>query len=143
MPTRSPPQYKRLQALREALGLETPHGETSPTRCMQQPVHIGAQDHAAVAEQQEFKEHDDVNQGAVDRSGESHNVMADDSEEDCGPGQAFPLLNEYSYLNGWKSSMKEQKQWSEDIEGTVDQIHRSLYGSGTKSGVTRGKGTRS
>lgn len=40
-------------------------------------------------------------------------------------------------------SVKDQMQWSEDLEATVDEIHRSLFGCGTRSGTKRDKPTRS
>ncbi|RDH26860.1 hypothetical protein BDQ94DRAFT_154866 [Aspergillus welwitschiae] len=38
---------------------------------------------------------------------------------------------------------REQKQWNQDFKETVYQNHRSLFGSGTKKGTTRGKATSS
>ncbi|RDH26514.1 hypothetical protein BDQ94DRAFT_177499 [Aspergillus welwitschiae] len=144
-----PPQYKRLQALRTVLGLETSHVETSRIY------------YAVGTEKHDNAQRDDGDPAAIDHSGTSPSLMADGSEGDYGQGQVFPLLDEYNYLNGWskcnvavlstrltqisalESSMREQKQWNRDIEETVDQIHRSLFGSGTKSGTTRGKATNS
>ncbi|KAI2859416.1 hypothetical protein CBS76997_11371 [Aspergillus niger] len=156
-----PPQYKRLQALRTVLGLETSHAETSGIECVQDPVRIGAISYAVGADEHEIAQRDDGDPAAVDQSSASSSRMADGSEGVYGQGQVFPLLNEYNYLNGWskcnvavlstrltqisalESSMREQKQWNRDIEETVDHIHRSLFGNGTKRGTTRGKATRS
>ncbi|GLA10074.1 hypothetical protein AnigIFM60653_001459 [Aspergillus niger] len=156
-----PPQYKRLQALRMVLGLETSHAETSRIQCVQDPVRIGAGSYAVGQEDPEIAQRDDDDPAAVNQSSASPSRTADGSEGVYGQGQVFPLLNEYNYLNGWskcnvavlstrltqisalESSMREQKQWNQDIEETVDQIHRSLFGSGTKRGTTRGKATKS
>ncbi|KAI3053178.1 hypothetical protein CBS147353_11523 [Aspergillus niger] len=127
----SPPQYKRLQALRTTLGLQASH-----------PVQIGAYSHAAVAKEHEIAEHKHLNSGVVDQSSGSANLLADDSEGSA-QGQAFALLNEYSYLNGWNSSMREQKQWNRDIEETVDKLQKSSFGSGATNVTTRGKDTSS
>ncbi|KAI2886271.1 hypothetical protein CBS63078_10990 [Aspergillus niger] len=127
----SPPQYKRLQALRTTLGLQASH-----------PVQIGAYSHAAVAKEHGIAEHKHLNSGVVDQSSGSANLLADDSEGSA-QGQAFALLNEYSYLNGWKSSMREQKQWNRDIEETVDKLQKSSFGSGATNVTTRGKDTSS
>ncbi|KAL7649095.1 hypothetical protein ACMYSQ_012440 [Aspergillus niger] len=139
-----PPQYKRLQALRTVLGLETSHAETPGIQCVQDPVRIGAGSYAVGAEEHEIAQRDDGDPAAVDQSSASPSRMADGSEGAYGQGQVFPLLNELSErVNALESSMREQKQWNQDIEGTVDQIHRSLFGNGTKRGTTRGKATRS
>ncbi|KAI2949880.1 hypothetical protein CBS147323_10833 [Aspergillus niger] len=139
-----PPQYKRLQALRTVLGLETSHAETSGIQCVQDPVQIGAVSYAVGAEEHEIARRDDGDPAAVDQSSASSSRMADGSEGDYGQGQVFPLLNELSErVDALESSMREQKQWNQDIEETVDQIHWSLFGSGTKSGTTRGKATNS
>ncbi|OJZ79763.1 hypothetical protein ASPFODRAFT_54708 [Aspergillus luchuensis CBS 106.47] len=138
-----PPQYKRLQALRTVLGLETSHVETSRIQCAQNPVRIGAGSYAVGTEKHDNAQRDDGDSAAIDHSGTSPSLMADGSEGDYGQGQVFPLLNELSErVDALESSMREQKQWNQDIEETVDQIHRSLFGSGTKSGTTRGKATK-
>ncbi|GAA93078.1 hypothetical protein CBS147353_11801 [Aspergillus niger] len=156
-----PPQYKRLQALRTVLGLETSHAETSGIQCVQDPVRIGAASYAVGADEHEIAQRDDGDPAAVNQSSASPSWMADGSEGVYGQGQVFPLLNEYNYLNGWskcnvavlstrltqisalESSMREQKQWNQNIKETVDQIHRSLSDSVTKRGTTRGKATKS
>ena len=81
----SPPRYKRLQALRTTLGLQASH-----------PVQIGAYSHAAVAKEHGIAEHKHLNSGVVDQSSGSANLLADDSEGSA-QGQAFALLNEYSF----------------------------------------------
>ncbi|KAL7649084.1 hypothetical protein ACMYSQ_012528 [Aspergillus niger] len=130
-----PPQYKRLQALRTVLGLET-----SRIQCVQDPVRIGAGSYAVGQEDHEIAQRDDDDPAAVNQSSTSPSLMADDSEGDYGQGQVFPLLNELSErVDALESSMREQKQWNQDFEETVHQIHRSLFGSGTKKGTTRGK----
>ncbi|GLA67140.1 hypothetical protein AtubIFM54640_010117 [Aspergillus tubingensis] len=133
-----PPQYKRLQALRTVLGLETSHAETSGIQCVQDPVQIGAVSYAVGADEHEIAQRDDGDPAAVDQSSASSSRMADGSEGVYGQGQVFPLLND-----ALESSMREQKQWNQDIEETVDQIHRSLFDSGTKRGTTHGKATKS
>ncbi|OJZ80097.1 hypothetical protein ASPFODRAFT_148238 [Aspergillus luchuensis CBS 106.47] len=156
-----PPQYKRLQALRTVLGLETSHAETSRIQCAQNPVRIGAGSYAVGSEDHEIAQRDDDDPAAVNQSSASPSRTADDSEGPYGQGQVLPLLNEYNYLNGWskcnvavlstkltqisalEASLREQKQWNQDFEETVHQIHRSLFGSGTKKGTTRGKATSS
>ncbi|GKZ98577.1 hypothetical protein AnigIFM59636_003744 [Aspergillus niger] len=139
-----PPQYKRLQALRTVLGLETSHAETPGIQCAQNPVRIGAGSYPVGTEKHDNAQRDDGDLAAIDHSGTSPSLMADGSEGDYGQGQVFPLLNELSErVDALESSMREQKQWNQDIEETVDQIHRSLFGSGTKSGTTRGKATNS
>ncbi|GLA78867.1 hypothetical protein CBS63078_11156 [Aspergillus niger] len=139
-----PPQYKRLQALRTVLGLETSHAETSRIQCAQNPVRIGAGSYAVGTEKQDNAQRDDGDPAAIDHSGTSPSLMADGSEGDYGQGQVFPLLNELSErVDALESSMREQKQWNQDFEETVHQIHRSLFGSGTKKGTTRGKATSS
>ncbi|GLA79066.1 hypothetical protein AtubIFM55763_001733 [Aspergillus tubingensis] len=130
-----PPQYKRLQALRTVLGLEM-----SRIQCVQDPVRIGAGSYAVGQEDHEIAQRDDDDPAAVNQSSTSPSLMADDSEGDYGQGQVFPLLNELSErVDALESSMREQKQWNQDFEETVHQIHRSLFGSGTKKGTTRGK----
>ncbi|OJZ79911.1 hypothetical protein ASPFODRAFT_54327 [Aspergillus luchuensis CBS 106.47] len=139
-----PPQYKRLQALRTVLGLETSHVETSRIQCAQKPVRIGAGSYAVGTEKHDNAQRDDGDPAAIDHSGTSPSLMAVGSEGDYGQGQVFPLLNELSErVDALESSMREQKQWNQDIEETVDQIHRSLFGRGTKRGTTRGKATKS
>ncbi|PYH67030.1 uncharacterized protein BO88DRAFT_344871 [Aspergillus vadensis CBS 113365] len=156
-----PPQYKRLQALRTVLGLETSHAETSRIQYAQNPVRIGAGSYPVGTEKHDNAQRDDGDLGALDHSGTSPSLIADGSEGDYGQGQVFPLLNKYNYLNGWskcnvavlltrltqisalESSMREQKQWNQDIKKTVNQIHRSLFSSGTKRGTTRSKATNS
>ncbi|GKZ94878.1 hypothetical protein AnigIFM59636_008609 [Aspergillus niger] len=138
-----PPQYKRLQALRTVLGLETSHAEASGIQCVQDPVRIGAVSYAAGVEEHEIAQRDDGDPAAVDQSSASSSRMADGSEGVYGQGQVFPLLNELTQISALESSMRGQKQWNQDIEETVDQIHRSLFGSGTKRGTTRGKATNS
>ncbi|OJZ81123.1 hypothetical protein ASPFODRAFT_52136 [Aspergillus luchuensis CBS 106.47] len=133
-----PPQYKRLQALRMVLGLETSHAETSRIQCVQDPVRIGAGSYAVGQEDPEIAQRDDDDPAAVNQSSASPSRTADGSEGVYGQGQVFPLLND-----ALESSMREQKQWNQDIEETVDQIHRSLFGRGTKRGTTRGKATKS
>ncbi|KAI3051396.1 hypothetical protein CBS147353_11607 [Aspergillus niger] len=135
-----PPQYKRLQALRTVLGLETSHAETSRIQCVQDPVRIGAGSSAVGQEDHEIAQRDDDDPAAVNQSSASPSRMADGSEGDYGQGQVFPFLNELSErVDALESSMREQKQWNQDFEETVHQIHRSLFGSGTKKGTTRGK----
>ncbi|GLA79011.1 hypothetical protein CBS63078_10965 [Aspergillus niger] len=139
-----PPQYKRLQALRTVLGLETSHAETSRIQCVQDPVRIGAGSSAVGQEDHEIAQRDDDDPAAVNQSSASPSRMADGSEGDYGQGQVFPFLNELSErVDALESSMREQKQWNQDFEETVHQIHRSLFGSGTKKGTTRGKATSS
>ncbi|KAL7649264.1 hypothetical protein ACMYSQ_012375 [Aspergillus niger] len=41
------------------------------------------------------------------------------------------------------SLVRDGKQWNQDFKETVYQIHRSLFGNGTKKGTTRGKATSS
>ncbi|SPB50896.1 unnamed protein product [Aspergillus niger] len=120
-----PPQYKRLQALRTVLGLETSHAETSGIQCVQDPVQIGAVSYAVGAEEHEIARRDDDYLNGWSK---------------CNVAVLSTGLTQISAL---ESSMREQKQWNQDIEETVDQIHRSLFGSGTKSGTTRGKATNS
>ena len=89
-----PPQYKRLQALRTVLGLET-----SRIQCVQDPVRIGAGSYAVGQEDHEIAQRDDDDPAAVNQPSTSPSLMADDSEGDYGQGQVFPLLNEYSFTN--------------------------------------------
>ncbi|GLA78989.1 hypothetical protein AtubIFM55763_001400 [Aspergillus tubingensis] len=124
-PERTVQGYKRLQALRTVLGLETSHAETSRIQCVQDPVRIGAGSYAVGSKDHEIAQRDDDDPAAVNQSSASPSRTADD------------------YLNGWKASLREQKQWNQDFEETVHQIHQSLFGSGTKKGTTRGKATSS
>ncbi|GKZ75255.1 hypothetical protein AnigIFM50267_003546 [Aspergillus niger] len=140
-----PPQYKRLQALRMVLGLETSHAETSRIQCVQDPVRIGAGSYAVGQEDPEIAQRDDDDPAAVNQSSASPSRMADGSEGAYGQGQCnvAVLSTRLTQISALESSMREQKQWNQDIEETVDQIHRSLFGSGTKRGTTRGKATKS
>ncbi|OJZ80495.1 hypothetical protein ASPFODRAFT_53359 [Aspergillus luchuensis CBS 106.47] len=138
-----PPQYKRLQALRTVLGLEPSHAETSRIRCAQDSVRIGVGSYAVETEKHDNAQRDNGDPAAIDHSGTSPSLMADSSEGVYGQGQVLPLLNELSErVDALESSMREQKQWNQDIEETVDQTHRSLFGSGTKRGTTRGKASK-
>ncbi|BCS00031.1 uncharacterized protein AKAW2_50372S [Aspergillus luchuensis] len=138
-----PPQYKRLQALRTVLGLETSHAETSRIQCAQDSVRIGVDSYAVETEKHDNAQRDNGDPAAIDHSGTSPSLMADSSEGVYGQGQVLPLLNELSErVDALESSMREQKQWNQDIEETVDQTHRSLFGSGTKRGTTRGKASK-
>ncbi|GKZ97237.1 hypothetical protein AnigIFM59636_011990 [Aspergillus niger] len=139
-----PPQYKRLQALRTVLGLETSHAETSRIQCAQNPVRIGAGSYAVGTEKHDNAQRDDGDPAAIAHSGTSPSRTADGSEGPYGQGQVLPLLNELSErVDALEASLREQKQWNQDFEETVHQIHQSLFGSGTKKGTTRGKATSS
>ena len=94
-----PPQYKRLQALRTVLGLETSHAETPGIQSVQDPVRIGAGSYAVGAEEHEIAQRDDDDPAAVNQSSASPSRTADDSEGPYGQGQVLPLLNEYSFTN--------------------------------------------
>ncbi|BCS00187.1 uncharacterized protein AKAW2_50528S [Aspergillus luchuensis] len=98
-----PPQYKRLQALRTVLGLETSHAETSGIQCVQDPVRIGAASYAVGADEHEIAQRDDGDPAAVNQSSASPSWMADGSEGVYGQGQVFPLLNEYSFHEFYSS----------------------------------------
>ena len=94
-----PPQYKRLQALRTVLGLETSHAETSRLQRAQNPVRIGAGSYAVGTEKHDNAQRDNGDPAAIDHSGTSPSLMADSSEGVYGQGQVLPLLNEYSFRN--------------------------------------------
>ncbi|RDH26782.1 hypothetical protein BDQ94DRAFT_164191 [Aspergillus welwitschiae] len=131
----SPPQYQWLQALRTTLGLQTSH-----------PVQIGANSHTAVAKGHGITEHGYLNSAVVDQSSRSPNPLAVNSDGDCGQGQAFALLNEHMYdpvlstrltqISASESSMREQKQWNQDLGRPWTRLKWS-------SVPTRGKDTSS
>ncbi|RDH26108.1 hypothetical protein BDQ94DRAFT_182136 [Aspergillus welwitschiae] len=138
-----PPQYKRLQALRTVLGLETSHAETSRIQCVQDPVRIGAGSYAVGSKDHEIAQRDDDDPAAVNQSSASPSRTADDYLNGWSKCNVAVLSTKLTRISALEASLREQKQWNQDFEETVHQIHQSLFGSGTKKGTTHGKATSS
>ncbi|GCB25874.1 lovastatin diketide synthase LovF [Aspergillus awamori] len=99
--------------------------------CVQDPVRIGSGSYAVGAEERDIAQRDDGDPAAIDHS----NYLNGWSK--CNVAVLSTRLTQISAL---ESSMRVQKQWNQDFEETVDQNHRSLFGSGTTKGYNAKQG---